>query len=104
MDISTYEIRCKVCLPSNKKKGRLEFLNEEHILCPGNFNDCLFLINVKTGDILTSLSVGADSSYEWTFSVCSKTGDVVVLDNRYQELKLFKLWLPQQRRNSSLEN
>ena len=104
LDISTYEIRCKIPLPSNKKKGRLEFLDEEHILCPGNFNDCLFLINVKTGDILTSLSVGADSSYEWTFSVCRKTGDVVVLDSRYQELKLFKLWFPQQRRNSSLKN
>jgi hypothetical protein len=36
-----------------------------------------------------------------SFSVCRKTGDIVVFENLYKTLKLFKLWLPHQRKNEN---
>ena len=91
-DLLTYKIRCNIPL-HNKKASRLEFFNEEHLLCQGDFD--LFVINVKTGGILTSINLGVE--FEWSFSACRKTGDIVVFNYYYKKLKLLKLSLSRQR-------
>ena len=96
-DILSYKIRCDIFLP-NIEAQKLEFMDEEHLLCKG-YKDFLLLINVKTCDILTNISVGVD--YRWNFSVCRKAGDIVVFDIQCKELKLFKLWLPHQRKSEN---
>ena len=98
LDISTITLRCIIPL-HNCTVWKLEFFDEEHLLCKGVY-DCLFLINVKTRDILTSISSGLDYSV-CSSSVCHKTGDIVLFNPKYKTFKLFKLWLPYQRKGKN---
>ena len=105
LDISTYKI-CRDIFLNTCNVKRLEFFDEAHLLCQGNLctsftDNHLLLINVKSGDMLTTISVGVDFLRKWRISVCRKTGDIVVLDVQCKKLKLFKLWLPHQRRNKN---
>ena len=92
LDISTFQI---VCVLHNIEVDKVEFFHEEHLLCKRNFTGFLFLANAKHGDILAGISVGLNG--KWDFSVCRKTGDIVVFDTECRTLRLFKLWLPHQR-------
>ena len=92
-DVLVYEILCSIPLHNNKA-CELQFFDEEYLLCRG-IKDYLFLVNAKTCDVLTSISAGID--YDWRFSVCRKTGDIVIFNRECKKLKLFKLWLPHQR-------
>ena len=96
LDISTFQI---VCVLQNIYANKVEFFDEEHLLCKTRFIDFLFLVNVKNGDILAGVSVGVNDW--WDFSVCRKTGDIVVFDTQSRALKLFKLWLPNQRKDTN---
>ena len=69
----------------------------------------MFLCNVKTCDILTftrvgtglDLGLGGNVFLDQSFSVCRKTADIVVFDDHRKTLKLFKLWLPHQRKDEN---
>ena len=97
LDISTCKSRSNISL-RNIEARKLEFIDEEHLLCKG-YRAFLILVNVKTGEILTSISAGVD--FEWSFSICRKKGDIVVFDIEYKTFKLLKLWLPEQRREDN---
>ena len=96
LDISTFQI---VCVLQNMEANKVEFFDEEHLLCNNVFDDFLFLVNVKNGDILARISVGGNG--KWNFSVCRKTGDIVVFDRQCKTLRLLKLWLPHQRKDKN---
>ena len=101
LEISTNEIRCNIPLGMFKVSSA-QFFNEEHLLCLASkefmSNQSLFLINVKTGDVLTGIHVGTKCWEDRRFSVCRKTGDIVVLNQDRKTVKLCKLWLPHQRK------
>ena len=97
LDISVCKNRCDISLGDTEAR-KLEFIDEEHLLCKG-YRAFLILVNAKTGEILTSISVGVD--FEWCFSVCRKKGDIVVFDSEYKTFKLLKLWLSDQRRDDN---
>ena len=92
LDISSFQIICDL---HNIEADKVEFFDEEHLLCKKDFTDFLFLVNVKNGDILAGTSVGLNG--KWNFSLCRKTGDIVVFDIQCKTLKLFKLWPSHQR-------
>ena len=96
LDISTLQI---LCVLHYIEADKLEFFDEEHLLCKRDFTGFLFLVNVKNGDILASVSVGVNG--KWNFSVCRKTGDIVVFGTQCKTLRLFKLWLPHQRKDKN---
>ena len=96
LDVLTYKI---LCIPlRNNEACELQFFDEQYLLCRG-MKDYLFLVNTKTCDVVTSISAGID--YEWRFSVCRKTGDIVIFNRECKKLKLFKLWLPHQREDEN---
>ena len=96
LDISTFQT---LCFLHNIEADKVEFFDEEHLLCKIDSTDFLFLVNVRNGDILAGISVGVNG--KWDFSVCRKTGDIVVFDTDCKTLRLFKLWLPHQRNNKN---
>ena len=77
----------------------LEFVDEEHLLCDG-YNDCLCLINVKTGDILTCISLGLSVGGSWTVFACRNTVGIILYIYEYG-FRRIKLWLPQQRKDEN---
>ena len=91
LDIITLNKVCSdILLHTSHRSVTLEFVDEEHLLCKGK--NCLYLINVKTCGILTCINVCMAD--QWEFSVCRKTGDIVVFDLECKKLKLIKLRLP----------
>ncbi len=99
LDILTLKIHCHI--PLEMRESELKFLDEEHLLCEKYNKDCLFLIDAKTCDILTSINVGMDG-YRWRSSICPKTGTILVFDLECKQLKVIKLWLPHQKDASEL--
>jgi hypothetical protein len=99
LDILTYKVRGNISRYYHRVQ-RLEFYDEEHLLCQVPLRDSLLLINVKTCEILTSICVGVDFR-PWSFSARRRTGDIVVFNPKEKTLKLFKLWLPQQRKDKN---
>jgi hypothetical protein len=104
LDISTYELRGNISLRYYTAQT-LKFFDEEHLLCLGDIirDLYIFLINVKSCEILTAITLGEGVSIfrdldNCSFSVCRKTADIVVFDGDLQALKLFKVWLPHQRK------
>ena len=96
LDISTLQILCAL---HNIEADEIKFFDEEHLLCKRDFTGFLFLAKVKNGDILSGISLGVND--KWNFSVCRKTGDIVVFGTQCKTLRLFKLWLPHQRKDKN---
>jgi hypothetical protein len=101
VDIATLNIRGKIFLYSvYRSELQLEFVDEEHLLCEG-YNDCLCLINVKTCDILTCISLGLSVSDSWAVFACRNRVGIIVYSDEYGKFKRIKLWLPQQRKDEN---
>jgi hypothetical protein len=101
VDIATLNIRGKIFLNSvDKIQLQLEFVDEEHLLCEG-YNDCLCLINVKTCDILTCISLGLRLCDSWAVFACRNRVGIIVYSYEYEKFKRIKLWLPQQRKDEN---
>ena len=97
--------RDKFFLYSEDRPEQLEFVDEQHLLC-GGYNDCLCLINVKTCDILTCISLGLDNHpWGWPRRVfaCRNTVGIIACSSELETFKLIKLWLPQQRKDGNEE-
>jgi WD40 repeat protein len=101
VDIATLNIRGEIFLNSvDRIQLRLEFVDEEHLLCDG-YNDCLCLINVKTCDILTCISLDLSLFDLWTVFACRNTVGIIVYGNEHEKFEIIKLWLPQQRKDEN---
>jgi hypothetical protein len=101
VDIATLNIRGKIFLYSvYRNQMQLEFVDEEHLLCDG-YNDCLCLINVKTCDILTCISLGLSLFDSWAVFACRNRVGIIVYRDEYGKFKRIKLWLPQQRKDEN---
>jgi hypothetical protein len=101
VDIATLNIRGKFFLYSvGRNKMQLEFVDEEHLLCEG-YHDCLCLINVKTCDILTCISLDLSLNDSWAVFACRNTVSIIVYSREYGKFKRIKLWLPQQRKDEN---
>ena len=103
VDIATLNIRGQIFLNSaDRIQSRLEFVDEEHLLCEG-YHACLYLINVKTCDILTCISLGLSvfDSWPWAVFACRNRVGIIVYSGEYGKFKIIKLWLPQQRKDEN---
>jgi hypothetical protein len=101
VDIATLNIRGKIFLNSvDRIQLQLEFVDEEHLLCEG-YHDRLCLINVKTCDILTCISLGLSRCDPWGVFACRNTVGIIVYSYEYRKFKRIKLWLPQQREDEN---
>ena len=98
LDIATLNIRGKFSLYYTAG-SKLQFIDEEHLLCK-RYNDSLCLINVKTCDILTCISLGFGYN-SWGVFACRNTVGIIVYSSKNEKFKLIKLWLPQQRKDGN---
>jgi hypothetical protein len=103
LDIATLNIRGEVSLDV-ARQSTLAFVDEEHLLC-GGYEGCLYLINVKTCDTLTCISLGMPR-LGWAHNLCGvfacrNTVGIIVYCCGYNKLKLIKLWLPQERKDGN---
>ena len=101
LDIATLNVRCKFSLYSTKRSD-MEFVDEKHLLCEG-YNDCLCLINVKTCDILTCISLSLENNRckPWSVFAFHNTVGIIVYSSDFEKLIRFKLWLPQHRKDGN---
>ena len=97
LDVDAREILWEFLLQS--KGNKLEFVDDEHVLCRG-YKNCLCLVNVKTCKMITCINWCAGNN-KWSFCSCRKTGDIMAYGLRREELKYIKLWLPYQRENAT---
>ena len=101
VDIATLNIRGKIFLNFvDRIELPLEFVDEEHLLCE-EYHDRLCLINVKTCDILTCISLGLCLRDSWAVFACRNTVGIIVYSFKYEKFKRIKLWLPQQRKDEN---
>jgi WD40 repeat protein len=101
VDIATLNIRDNIFHNSvDRIQLPLEFVDEEHLLCVG-YNDCLCLINVKTCDILTCISLVLSGYDQRGVFACRNTVGIIVYSREYGTFKRIKLWLPQQRKDEN---
>jgi hypothetical protein len=102
VDIATLNIRGKIFLNFvDRNELPLEFVDEEHLLCEG-YHERLCLINVKTCDILTCISLGFMSLRDsWAVFACRNRVGIIVYRDKYRKFKRIKLWLPQQRKDEN---
>ena len=100
LEVATLNIRGNFFLYSTVG-SKLKFVDEEHLLCEG-YNDCLCLINVKSCDILTCISLDLRfNDHPWCIFACRNTVGIIVYSSEYRKFKLTKLWLPQQRKDGN---
>jgi hypothetical protein len=85
LDILTMKIRSNLPLYSTRG-SKLEFVDEEHLLCKG-YKNCLCLINVKTCEVLTCVSLGLDEK-PWGVFACHKTIGIIVRRGKFKLIKL----------------